>query len=111
MPDWRAAMNRYMVLAVTVALAATSVPIQTHTAEAGFLRRVLSGGHRHHGLFHHRGGGRLLVAPIVAAPVLAAPVMAGPAMRAPGGAASAPRNADGAGRAFDPASMAWTDGK
>jgi hypothetical protein len=104
-------MNRYMVLAVTVALAATSVPIQTLTAEAGFLRRVLSSGHRHHSLFHHRGRGRLLVAPIVAAPVLVAPVMAGSAMRAPGGAASGSRNADGAGRVFDPASMAWTDGK
>jgi hypothetical protein len=104
-------MNRYMVLALTVALAATSVPIQTHTAEAGFLRRVLSGGHRHHSGFHHRGRGRLLVAPIVAAPVLAAPVMAGPSMRAPSGAGSGPRNADGAGRVFDPASMAWTDGR
>jgi hypothetical protein len=105
-------MNRFMVLAATVALAATSVPIQTQTADAGFLRRVLTGGHRHHRVFHHRHHHRrILVAPIVAAPVIAAPAMAASSMRAPGRPASAPSNADGAGRAFDPASMAWTDGK
>jgi hypothetical protein len=99
-----------MILAATAVLAATSVLMQTQTADAGFLRRVLSNGHHHHGLFHHRHR-RFFVAPIIAAPVLAAPVLAAPSMRAAGGAPSAPRNADGAGRVFDPASMAWTDGK
>ena len=66
-------MNRYMIIAATALLAATSLPMQTQTADAGFLRRALGGGHRHH--HHHR---RIFIAPIVAAPVLAAPAMRAP---------------------------------
>jgi hypothetical protein len=95
-------MNRYMIIAATALVAAISMPMQTQTADAGFLRRALGGGHHHHH-HHHR---RFFVAPIVAAPVLAAPVV-----RAPVAMPSASSNADGAGRVYDPASMAWTDGK
>jgi hypothetical protein len=94
-----------MILAATAVLAATSIPMQTQTADAGFLRRALFGGHHHHhhGLFRHRSRG------FIAAPVLAAPAPV--VMRSPGGVRSASSNADGAGRVFDPASMAWSDGK
>jgi hypothetical protein len=103
-------MNRYLVLAATAVLAVTSVSFQPQTAEAGFLRRVLfRGGHHHSGPFGHHHHRRVFIAPIVAAPVLAAPAMRAPA--ASQGMPSAPRNADGSGRVFDPASMAWTDGR
>ena len=99
-------MNKYMILAATAMLAAASIPLQTQTADAGLIRRVLRGGHHHH--HHHHGffhrDRRFYAAPIVAAPVVAAPVV-----RAAVPAASS--NADGAGRVYDPASMAWTDGK
>jgi hypothetical protein len=98
-------MNRYLVFAATAVLAVTSVSFQPQTAEAGFLRRVLfRGGHHHSGPFGHHHHRRVFIAPIVAAPVLAAPGMRAPAVSQ--GAPSAPRNADGSGRVFDPASMA-----
>jgi hypothetical protein len=111
-------MKRHLLLAAAALLASTPILVQPEPAEAGFLRRAVLG--QRHGLlrprlhihrehhFHHRRR-------IIIAPVIAAPVVTGPAVRAPASAhkatASTPRNTDGGGRIFDPASMAWTDGK
>jgi hypothetical protein len=113
-----------MILAVTAVLASTTLMMQPEPAEAGLLRRALLRGHHHHGLlkhrhrhlFRHHRHRRFFVAPVIATPVIAAPVLVAPPIRASAGrlqraAPASPQNADGAGRVFDPASMAWTDGR
>ena len=106
-------MKKHLLLVAAALAASTPILVQPEPAEAGFLRRALFGHrhglmrHRHHHHFHLRR--RVIIAPVIVAPVVTAPATRAPA-RTSKATPSAPRNSDGSGRTFDPASMAWTDG-